>query len=126
MIRIPRSASFTDWNVGRVLNALDRLKLADKTIVVFFGDHGYHLGEKGKWSKHNSLFEVATRVPLIVRVPAAGNGHACGRTVQFVDLYPTLNELCGLSPPTGLEGHSFVAVERSESGVGTPGLYGRS
>lgn len=107
------SAAWTDWNVGRVLDALERLKLADNTIVVFFGDHGYHLGEKGKWSKHGSLFEVGARVPLVVRLPgAAGNGRACGRTVQLLDLYPTLAELCGLPVPAGLEGHSFAALLR--------------
>ncbi len=105
------SASWTDWNVGRVLDALDRLKLADKTIVVFFGDHGYHLGEKGKWSKHGSLYEVGARVPFIVRLPgAAGNGQACERTVGFIDVYPTLAELCGLPPAQGLEGHSFAPL----------------
>ncbi len=105
------SASFADWNVGRVLEALDRLKLADKTIVVFLGDHGYHLGEKGKWSKHGSLYEVGARVPLIVRLPgAAGNGQACARTVEFLDLYPTLAELCGVPKADGLEGHSFAAL----------------
>ncbi len=114
MIRAYRaSAAWTDWNMSRVLDALDRLKLADNTIVVFFGDHGYHLGEKGKWSKHNSNFEVAAHVPLIVRLPgAAGNGKPCGRTVSFVDVYPTLAELCGLPQPAGLQGHSFAALLR--------------
>ncbi len=114
MIRAYRaSAAWTDWNIGRVMEALDRLKLADKTIIVFFGDHGYHLGEKGKWSKHNSNFEVSARVPLIVRVPGVGgNGKPCGRTVSFVDVYPTLAELCGLAKPDGLEGHSFTSLLR--------------
>src|SRR5262249_25577244 len=65
------SASWTDWNAGRVLDALEKMGLADNTVVVFFGDHGYHLGEKGKWSKHGSLYEVGTRVPFIVRLPHA-------------------------------------------------------
>ncbi|HEX3870979.1 MAG TPA: sulfatase [Pirellulales bacterium] len=112
MIRAYRaSCSWTDWNVGRVLDALDRLKLADKTIVVFFGDHGYHLGEKGKWSKHASLFEVALRVPMAIRIPgAAGNGKACERTVQMLDVYPTLVEACGLPMPKGLQGHSLMPL----------------
>jgi arylsulfatase A-like enzyme len=68
------SLTFTDWNVGRVVAELDRLDLRRKTVIVFWGDHGYHLGEKGKWSKHGSLFEIGTRVPLIVLAPgAAGN-----------------------------------------------------
>lgn len=117
MIRAYRaSAAWTDWNISRVLEALDRLKLADKTIVIFFGDHGYHLGEKGKWSKHNSNFEVAAHVPLIVRLPgAAGNGKSCARTVSFIDIYPTLAELCGLAKPSGIEGHSFAALLRDPS-----------
>jgi arylsulfatase A-like enzyme len=105
------SCSFTDWNIGRVLDALDRLKLADNTIVVFFGDHGYHLGEKGKWSKHGSLFEVGTRVPMIIRLPgAAGNGKTCPSPVQLLDVYPTLVEACGLMIPPELEGHSLVSL----------------
>ncbi len=112
MIRPYRaSCSWTDWNVGRVLDALDSLKLADNTVVVFFGDHGYHLGEKGKWSKHGSLFEVGARVPLVIRVPgAAGNGKVCEKPVQLLDVYPTLVEACGFSVPSDLEGHSLMPL----------------
>lgn len=102
------SLSWTDWNIGRVIAELDRLKLRDNTVIVFWGDHGYHLGEMGKWSKHGSLFEVGTRVPLIVIAPGAkGNGKVAAKPVQTLDLYPTLCELCGLKPPAGLEGHSL-------------------
>ena len=66
------SISWMDWNVGRVLAELDRLGLRRNTIVVFLADHGYQLGEKGKWSKAGSLFEMGTRVPLIVSAPGAG------------------------------------------------------
>jgi arylsulfatase A-like enzyme len=105
------SLSWVDHNVGRVLAELDRLKLRDRTIVVFWGDHGYHLGEKGKWAKHNSLFEVGARVPLIVSAPGrAGNGRACGRLVETLDLYPTLTALCGLPDPEGIEGESLVPL----------------
>ena len=68
------SISWTDWNVGRVLAALDELGLRDNTVVLFWGDHGYHLGEKGKWAKHGSLFELGTRVPLIVAAPGKARG----------------------------------------------------
>jgi iduronate 2-sulfatase len=102
------SVSWVDWNVGRVLAELERLGLAENTIVVFWGDHGYHLGEFGKWAKHGSLFEIGTRVPLIVHAPGAkGNGGTSPRPVQSMDIYPTLCELCGLETPKGLEGHSL-------------------
>src|SRR4029077_5085310 len=90
---------------------LYRLGLRENTIIVFWGDHGYHLGEKGKWSKHGSIFEVGTRVPLVVAAPGAkGNGKASPRIVQTLDLYPMLVELCGLPAVKGLEGHSLVPL----------------
>lgn len=105
------SLTFTDFNIGRVLEALERLKLHEKTIIVFWGDHGYHLGEKGKWSKHNSLYEIGTRVPLIVVAPGAkGNGSNSQRIVQSLDLYPTLVQLCRLEMPPGLAGRSLVPL----------------
>ena len=105
------SATFTDRNVGRVLEELDRLGLRENTVVLFWGDHGYHLGEKGKWSKHGSLYEIGTRVPLIIQAPGAkGNGQASSRVVESIDIYPTLVELCNLPTPDGIEGDSLVAL----------------
>jgi iduronate 2-sulfatase len=107
------SLTFTDWNVGRVLAELDRLDLRRKTVIVFWGDHGYHLGEKGKWSKHGSLYEIGTRVPLVIVAPessGASNGKSCPRVVQSIDIYPTLAQLCGLTPPQGLQGSSLVPL----------------
>jgi arylsulfatase A-like enzyme len=105
------SISYVDWNVGRVVAELDKLGLRDKTVVVFWGDHGYHLGERGKWSKAGSVFELGARVPFIVVAPGAkGNGQVCPRVVEAVDFYPTLVEVCGLPKPTGLEGRSLAPL----------------
>jgi iduronate 2-sulfatase len=107
------AVSFVDEQVGRVMAALDASGLAQNTIVVFWGDHGYHLGEKGKWSKHSSLFEVGTRVPLLISVPASpANGRVCERIVESIDIYPTLTELCGLATSDGLEGASLRPLLR--------------
>jgi len=105
------SISWVDWNVARVLAELDRLGLRQNTIIVFVADHGYQLGEKGKWSKAGSLFEMGTRVPMIMAVPGAkGNGQSCLRIVESLDIYPTLVELCGLPLPSGVEGKSLVPL----------------
>jgi uncharacterized sulfatase len=103
--------SFLDAQVGKLLDALDRLKLADNTIVVFLGDHGYELGVRNWWNK-NTLFERSCRTPLIVYVPGAkGNGKPTQAITEFIDLYPTLADLSGLKKlPKNLEGASFGAV----------------
>ncbi len=107
------SISWMDWNIGRVLAELDKLNLREKTIIVFLADHGYQLGEKGKWSKAGSLFEMGTRVPMLMAVPgAAGNGQPCYRIVQSLDIYRTLAELCDLPVPDGAEGSSLVPLLR--------------
>jgi uncharacterized sulfatase len=101
------SISFLDANVGRVLDALERLGLADNTIVVFVSDHGYHLGDRGQWMKQ-TLFERASRAPLMLAGPGVvARGAASTRVVEFVDVYPTLAALAGLTPPTGLHGRSL-------------------
>ena len=102
--------TFMDEQLGRVLDELDRLGLRENTIIVLFGDHGFHLGEKGMWSK-GTLFDVSARAPLIIVDPRKQTaGQASPRTVEFVDIYPTLVELCGLAEPPGLEGTSLVPL----------------
>ncbi len=100
--------SFVDSQVGRLLNTLERLELSDNTIVVFWSDHGYHLGEhNGVWQKR-TLFEQGARAPLIIRSPAAlGNGQTSPRVVEFLDIYPTLASLAGVEAPENLEGRDL-------------------
>lgn len=102
--------SYVDACVGRLLDELDRLGLREKTIVVFWGDHGYYMGEHSWWGGKHNNFEGATRAPLIVSVPGMkGAGQRCEALTEFVDIYPSLSELCGLPAAPGLEGLSFAA-----------------
>ena len=105
------SVSCLDHQIGQLLDTLERLKLADNTIVVLFSDHGFLLGEHGQWQKQ-LLFDESARVPLIIYAPGMkGNGKSSPRAVELLDVYPTLKELCALpSPPQDLEGRSLVPL----------------
>jgi iduronate 2-sulfatase len=111
--------SFTDTQIGKLLDTLDRLKLWDNTVVVMMGDHGYHLGEHGWWNKV-TLFELCARTPLIIWAPGMkGMGQSTRAITEFVDLFPTLADLCAVKPPTSLEGKSLRPV------LNTPSLPGK-
>ena len=111
--------SYMDAQVGKVLDALEKEGLADNTIIVLWGDHGWQLGDHGLWHKHTN-FELATRAPLLISVPGSKTaGQKCSATVEFVDVYPTLAELCGLPNPTGLSGRSLKAFINNPSAPST-------
>ena len=102
--------SFVDAQIGRLLDAVHSLGLDKNTIIVFWSDHGYQLGEHGLWFKQ-SLFEEASKCPLIISVPASAvKGKTCHRIVELLDIYPTLAELTGLTPPKNLQGFSLVSL----------------
>jgi choline-sulfatase len=127
--------SYTDAQVGRLLDALDKEGLADNTIIVLWGDHGWQLGDHGLWHKHTN-FELATRAPLMLSIPKQKTaGTKCSSPVEFVDVYPTLADLCGLPMPKGLDGVSLkpqienpatpstkVAISQYPRGGGKTGL----
>ncbi len=101
--------SYADKLVGDVLNELENLGLAENTIVVLWGDHGWHLGEHEFWGKHNTLHN-ALRIPFMVKVPSQTNGKHTDALVQSVDIFPTLCELTGVEIPSTVQGKSFKSV----------------
>lgn len=101
------SVAYLDAQVGRLLDAADRLGVWDSTAVLFVSDHGYHLGEHGGVWHKQTLFERGTRVPLLIAAPGAAQAATCQRLVELVDLYPTLCALCGLEAPPQLAGRDL-------------------
>jgi iduronate 2-sulfatase len=101
--------SYTDAQIGKVLSELERLGLAENTIVVLWGDHGWHLGEHALWCKHCN-FEKVLRVPLVLKAPGKKQNLKTDALVEYVDVYPSLCELAGLEKPFHLQGKSFVPL----------------
>ncbi|MGF1452388.1 MAG: sulfatase [Opitutales bacterium] len=108
------AVSFVDAQVGKVLQTLDELGLRDDTIIVVWGDHGFHLGDHGLWCKHSN-FEQAARVPMLFAAPGGTlAGYRAQGMTEFVDIFPTLCDLAGLPQPEGLEGISLTPLLRGE------------
>lgn len=121
------SMTYADAQLGKILDELDRLKLAEKTIIVLWGDHGWHLGDHGWWSKHTN-YEQAMRIPVIVVAPGVAKpGSHSAALVETVDIYPTLCELAGLPAPKAvpqpMDGNSFVNVLRDPKAKGDNHVY---
>jgi len=102
------ATSYADAQIGRVLDALDESGLADNTIVVLWGDHGWHLGDHGLWCKHTN-YEQAARIPVIVAVPGGRQGESTEAMIETVDIYPTLAELAGVTVVKALDGSKALA-----------------
>jgi uncharacterized sulfatase len=101
--------SFVDAQIGKLLDGLEEFDLLDNTIIVFWSDHGYNLGEHGQWQKQ-ALFEKSSKQPLLISVPGFPKGTATDAIVQMVDIYPTLAEITGFVAPDDLAGHSLVPL----------------
>jgi arylsulfatase A-like enzyme len=102
--------SYIDALVGRLIKTMSELDLSEETVICIWGDHGYHLGEQGLWTKANN-YELSVRVPLIVSIPKQRNqGSKSNGLVELVDLYPSICEACQIKIPSGLEGTSFIPL----------------
>ncbi|MBD3675022.1 MAG: sulfatase [Planctomycetaceae bacterium] len=116
--------SYTDAQIGRVLEELERLELADETIVVLWSDHGWNLGEHTLWCKH-SCYETSMHIPLLIRVPGVTDGDRTDALVESIDLYPTLAELANLERPKHLAGRSLVPLLTEPQQTWKPFAIGR-
>jgi len=116
--------SYTDAQIGRLLDELERLGLKENTIVVLWGDHGWNLGEHGLWCKH-ALFETSLHAPLIVRVPWSKSTRRIKALTEFVDIYPSICELAGLPLPLHLDGKSFIPLLKDPSLPGKEYVFSR-
>ncbi len=117
------AVSYMDAQLGRVLDALDQSGFAKNTIIVLWGDHGWHLGDHGMWCKHTN-YEQAARIPLIVVAPGVAQaGAKTGALAETVDIYPTLCELAGLPAPQGLDGASFAAALKNPTATTKDAIF---
>ncbi|PAW68016.1 MAG: hypothetical protein B9S34_03700 [Opitutia bacterium Tous-C1TDCM] len=117
------ATSYLDAQLGKVIDEAERLGLMENTVIVFWSDHGFHLGEQGLWGK-TSNFENAARVPLMIVTPQSKRAGTKARgLVELLDLYPTLVDLCGLPPVAGLEGVSLRALLDDPAGAVKPAAY---
>jgi arylsulfatase A-like enzyme len=101
--------SYTDAQIGRVLKALDDLGLAENTIVILWGDHGWNLGDHMLWCKHCN-FESSLHVPMILKVPGKTRGQHTNAIAEYIDIFPSLSELAGLPIPDHVDGESLVPL----------------
>ncbi len=116
------SITFADRQIGKLLDALDSGPYKDNTIIMLWSDHGWHLGEKGHWHKR-TLWEVATRVPMIVAAPNIGKAkQKCRRPVSTIDLFPTLIDLCDLPKVAGLDGESLIPLLKNPQAESAPAV----
>jgi iduronate 2-sulfatase len=119
--------SFIDAQVGRLLDTVDRLGMADNTIIILWGDHGWQLGEHGMWNKH-SCFETSMHAPLLVAAPCESGvkpGTRVRALTEFIDIYPSLCDLAGLPQPAHLQGQSFVPLLKNPNAPWKPYAIGR-
>jgi arylsulfatase A-like enzyme len=116
--------SFVDAQIGRLMKELDRLGLAENTLIVLWGDHGWNLGEHGLWCKHCN-FETSLHSPLIFAGPGIGQGKTSDALVEYVDLYPSLCEMTGLTGPQNLEGASLMPLLSDPNKPWKPAVFSR-
>ncbi len=105
--------SFMDAQVGRLIETMDRLKIWDHTLVIFIGDNGYHHNERNWWNK-STLFERSCRVPCVIAAPGAKHGKVCRSLIEFVDLYPTVADYCGVRALKRWRAKAFAHCSRTQ------------
>ncbi|HBJ33953.1 MAG TPA: iduronate-2-sulfatase, partial [Planctomycetaceae bacterium] len=113
------ATSYMDSQLGRVLDEAESLNLLDNTIVILWGDHGWHLGDHGMWCKHTN-YEQAARIPVIVAAPSGQKNQSSVALIESVDIFPTVAQLAGLPIPKEIDGRSFASVIADPSAIARP------